>query len=122
MDLLHKNSNWDLVQLSTSKKWIYKLKMIDSESMPKYKARLDTKGFWQQQGIDFEKIFSPIVKMTTLHYFLALIARMDFDLVQMDVKIAFLHDADLHEEFYCRSQKDLREKAQRTCSRRACMA
>ena len=71
MDLLHKNATWDLVQLPKGKKvlpckWIYKLKVTSSESKPKYKARLVAKGFRKQQGIDFEEIFSPIVKMTTL--------------------------------------------------------
>ena len=71
MDLLHKNATWDLVQSPSSKrvlpcKWVYKLKVTDSKSKPKYKARLVAKGFKQQHGIDFEKIFSPIVKMTTL--------------------------------------------------------
>ena len=104
MDSLHKNATWDLVQLPDGKKalpckWVYKLKVTDSESKPKYKARLVAKGFRQQQGIDFEEIFSPVVKMTTLRCVLALVARMDLELAQMDVKTAFLH-GDLHEEIY----------------------
>ena len=56
MDLLHKNATWDLVQLPEGKralpcKWVYKLKVIDSERKPKYKARLVAKGFRQQPGI-----------------------------------------------------------------------
>ena len=53
--------------------------MTDSESKPKYKAQLVAKGFRQQQGIDFEEIFSPIVKMATLRCVLALVARMDLE-------------------------------------------
>ena len=66
---------------------------------PKYNARLCVKGFTQQQGVDFEEIFFPIVKMTTLHCVLALAAREDMELVQMDVKTVFLH-GDLHEDIY----------------------
>ena len=57
------------------------------------------KGFRQQEGVDFDEIFSPVVKMTTLRCVLALAAHMDMDLVQMDVKTAFLH-GDLQEEIY----------------------
>ena len=82
MDLLHKNSTQELVSLPTGKrilpcKWIYKMKVTDSASKPRYKARLVAKGFRQQEGIDLEEIFSPFVKMTTLQCALALAAQMD---------------------------------------------
>ena len=67
-------------------------KGYSSVSKPRYKARLLEKGFRQQDGVDFEEIFSPIVKMTTLRCVLALVAQQDMELVeQMDVKMAFLH-------------------------------
>ena len=104
MDLLHKNSTWELVHLPAGKrilpcKWIYKLKVTDSASKPRYKAKLVAKGFRQQEGVDFEEIFSPVVKMTTLRCVLALVAQQDMELVQMDVKMAFLH-GDLKEDIY----------------------
>ena len=114
MDFLHKNATWDLVQLPLGKralpcKWVYKLKETSSENKPKYKAQLVAKGFRQQQGIDFEEIFSSVVKMTTLRCVLALVARMDLELAQMDVKTAFLHD-DLHEEIYIHQPKGFESK------------
>ena len=65
MDSLHKNSTWELVHLLASKrtlpcKWIYKLKVTDSASKPRYKARLVAKGFRQQEGVNFEEIFSQL--------------------------------------------------------------
>ena len=80
-------------------KWIYKLKVTDSVSKRRYKARLVAKGFRQQEGVDFEEIFSPVVKMTTLWCVLALVAQQDMELVQMDVKMSFLH-GDLREDIY----------------------
>ena len=96
MDSLHKNSTWELVYFPDGKralpcKWFYKLKVTANDGKPKYKARLVAKGFRQQQGVDFQEIFSPIVKTTTLRCVLALSAREDMELVQMDVKTTFLH-------------------------------
>jgi Reverse transcriptase (RNA-dependent DNA polymerase) len=56
----------------------------------KYKARLVVKGFVQKQGIDFEEIFSPVVKMTSIHAVLGLVAGLDLELEQLDVKTADL--------------------------------
>ena len=69
----------------------YKLKFTINDGKTKYKARLVAKGFTQQQGVNFEEIFSPLVKMTTLHCVLTLATREDMELVQMDVKTTFLH-------------------------------
>jgi ATP-binding cassette subfamily B (MDR/TAP) protein 1 len=114
MNSLHKNHTWELVQLPEGKKalpckWVYKEKITPSDGRPKYKARLVAKGFKQQQGIDFDEIFSPVVKMTTLRCVLALVAREDMDLVQMDVKTTFLH-GDLHEEVYMQQPEGYIEK------------
>ena len=113
-DLLHKNSTWKLVHLPAGKrilpcKWIYKVKVTNSASKPRYKARLVAKGFKQQEGVDFKEIFSPVVKMTTLRCVLASVAQQDMELVQMDVKTTFLH-GDLREDIYMQQPKGFEEK------------
>ncbi|MCO5591233.1 hypothetical protein L7F22_045214 [Adiantum nelumboides] len=71
---------------------------------PKYKARLVAKGFKQKGEIDFDEIFSSVVKMTTLCLVLGNVATEDLELIQMDVKTAFLH-GDLDEDVYMKQRE-----------------
>ena len=94
---------WDLCKLPTGKrtlhnKWVYKLKEED-EGKKIFKARLVVKGFAQKKGIDFDDIFSLVVKMASICTILSIVSIEDFHLEQLDVKIAFLH-GDLDEEIY----------------------
>jgi hypothetical protein len=103
MDSLVNNHNWDLIQFPSGKralqnKWVYKLKEEDGRKKW-YKDRLVVKGFAQNKGIDFDEIFSPIVKMTSIRTILSLVAIEDLHLEQLDVKPNFLH-GDLLEEIY----------------------
>ena len=81
-------------------KWVYKKKYATQELEPKYKARLVAKVFKQIQGMDFDEIFSPMVKMSTLCSVLGLVAIGDMELIQMDVKKTFLLHEDLDEDVY----------------------
>ena len=65
----------------------------------RYKARFVVKGFAQKRGINFDEIFSPIVKMTSIRTILSLVAIEDLHFEQLDVKSTFLH-RDLEEEIY----------------------
>jgi len=49
------------------------------------------KGFSQREGIDYTKIFSPVVKFKTIHMMLIVVVHFDLELEQLDVKTAFLH-------------------------------
>ena len=71
---------------------------------PKYKARLVAKEFRQEYGVDFNEIFSPVVKMTTLRFMLGVVAADNLDLILLDVKMAFLH-SDLQEQIYMEQPK-----------------
>jgi hypothetical protein len=77
MDSLVNNQTWDLVQFPAEKralqnKWVYKLKEEDG-GKKWYKDRLVVKGFAQKKGIDFDEIFSPVVKMTSIRTILSLV-------------------------------------------------
>jgi len=57
------------------------------------------KGFAQKKGINFDEIFSPIVKMTSIRTILSLVLTKDLHLEQLDVKPTSLHGG-LVEEIY----------------------
>lgn len=54
-------------------------------------ARLIAKGFTQKEGINFNEVFSPVVKYSSIRVLLALTSFHDLELDQMDVNIALLH-------------------------------
>ncbi|KAL5821663.1 hypothetical protein ACOSQ3_023545 [Xanthoceras sorbifolium] len=104
MKSLHENHTFDLVKLPQGRKalknkWVYKVKSEEGNSQPRYKARLVVKGFGQKKGVDFEEIFSPVVKMSSIRVVLGLAASLNLEVEQLDVKTAFLH-GDLDEEIY----------------------
>jgi hypothetical protein len=103
MDSLVKNHNWDLVQLPIGKralqnKLVCKLQEEDGGNKW-YKDRLVVKWFTKKKGIDFDEIFSPIVKMTSIRTILSLVAVEYFRLEQLDVKTTFIH-GDSKKEIY----------------------
>ena len=57
----------------------------------RYKARLVAKGFTQKERIDFHEVFSPVVKNSFIKILLALVAQLDLELEQLDVKTVLLH-------------------------------
>ena len=76
MQSLHDNQTFDLVKLPNGKRalqnrWIYKLKHEGNSSSPRYKARLVVKGFRQKKGIDYDEIFSLVVKMSSIRTILS---------------------------------------------------
>jgi hypothetical protein len=81
-------------------KWIFKRKEGSSPcEASRFKARLVVKGFSQIQGIDYNDVFSPVVKHSSIRALLGIVAMHDLELEQIDVKTAFLH-GDLEEEIY----------------------
>ena len=79
-------------------KRVYRLKEEEGDKK-QYKDKLVVKGFAQKKGIEFDVIFSPIVKMTSIRTILSLVVVEYLHLEQLDVKTTFLH-GDLEEEIY----------------------
>jgi len=53
-----------------------------------YKARLVAKGYSQKEGIDYDDIFSLIVKHTS-NWLLIIVAQDNLELEQMNIKTVF---------------------------------
>jgi hypothetical protein len=92
---IQKNQTWSLTTLPPGKipistKWVYKTKLKTNGSVQPRKARLVCHGYKQQEGMDFQDTFAPVVKWASIHLLLALAALQQWNLFHMDVKIAFL--------------------------------
>ncbi|KAE8701406.1 hypothetical protein F3Y22_tig00110548pilonHSYRG00924 [Hibiscus syriacus] len=114
IEALHKNNTWDLVPLPQGRKpignkWVFKIKRNGDDQVERCRARLVVKGYAQKECIDFNEIFSPVVRLTTVRVVLAMCATLDLHLEQLDVKTAFLH-GNLEEEIYMLQPEGFEEK------------
>ncbi|CAJ2642413.1 unnamed protein product [Trifolium pratense] len=117
---LEKNQTWKLVPLPKNKrvvgsKWVFKRKEgIPGVEAPRYKARLVAKGFTQVEGIDYNEIFSPVVKHCSIRVLMAIVNMYDLELEQMDVKTAFLH-GELEETIYMQQPEGFVKDNSKVC-------
>ncbi|KAL3507225.1 hypothetical protein ACH5RR_032607 [Cinchona calisaya] len=91
-----KNSVWTLVERPSfhpviGTKWVFRNKLNDKGEIIRNKARLDAKGYAQEEGINFDETFAPVARLESIRMFLAFACFNDFKLFQMDVKSAFLN-------------------------------
>nr|GEW34663.1 hypothetical protein [Tanacetum cinerariifolium] len=74
-------------------------KKDESSLVIRNKARLVAVGYSQQEGIDYDEMFTPVARIEAIRLFLAYAAHKDFTVFQMDVKTTFLNGI-LKEEVY----------------------
>jgi len=67
------------------------LKKENNNTKLRCKARLVVKSFNQKKGVNFEEIFSPVVKTSSTRVVLGIAASLDLEIEHLNVKTAFLH-------------------------------
>nr|GEX20603.1 hypothetical protein [Tanacetum cinerariifolium] len=72
-------------------KWVFRNKKDERGIVIKNKARLVAQGHTQEEGIDYDEVFTPIVRIEAIKLFLAYASFKDFVVYQMNVKSAFLY-------------------------------
>ncbi|GJS31924.1 putative ribonuclease H-like domain-containing protein [Tanacetum coccineum] len=95
---------WVLVDLPYGKKaigtkWVYQNKKDERGVVVRNKARLVAQGHRQEEGIDYDEVFTPVARIEAIRIFLAFASYMGFIVYQMDVKSAFLY-GKIDEEVY----------------------
>ncbi|GJY32106.1 putative ribonuclease H-like domain-containing protein [Tanacetum coccineum] len=80
-------------------KWVFRNKRDERSIVVKNKARLVAQGFRQEEGIDYDEVFTPVAIIKAIRLFLAIASYMGFTIYQMDVKSAFLYGT-IKEEVY----------------------
>lgn len=98
------NSTWDLVAATETMnvvgcRWVFTIKYNSDGTIDRYKARIVAKGYHQQQGVNYEDTFSPVIKSTTIRIVLGLAVNNDWLVRQIDVNTAFLQ-GHLNEEVF----------------------
>ncbi|GJV55376.1 putative ribonuclease H-like domain-containing protein [Tanacetum coccineum] len=97
---------WTLMDLPNGKraigtKWVYRNKKDERGIMIKNKARLVAQGYTQEEGINYDEVFSPVARIEEIRLFLAYASFKDFVVYQMDVKSAFLYGKIKEEVYVC---------------------
>jgi hypothetical protein len=98
------NCTWEYVDLPPDRKaidgkWVFKLKPGHKSTPPRYKARFVIKGFSQVFVVDYNETYDPVAKYHSLRVLLAIVATKDLEILQLNVKTAFLY-GKLDEKIY----------------------
>lgn len=99
---LVKSETWELVPPPddaniVGSKWVFKVKRKANGEVDRYKARLVAQGYTQTYGIDYEEVFSPVARYSSIRTLLALANSHDLEIHQMDVTTAFLNGSLEHD-------------------------
>lgn len=78
---------------------VFTVKRLEDGRIDKFKCRLVANGSTQRWGVDFDRIFSTVAKITTLRLVLAISAARGYNLSSVDIRQAYLQ-ATLNEDLF----------------------
>jgi hypothetical protein len=93
---LERMGTWELVEKPANvnvigSKWVFRAKKNAGGEIERYKARLVAQGYSQKPGIDYFDTYAPVAKLASIRTVLAVAAREDWEIQQMDIKSAYLN-------------------------------
>ena len=110
------NKVWDLAELPCGRKaigskWVFKRKYDSGGNMKQHKARLISQGFLQKHGFDNDETFYSVVRCELVRTVIALAAKHDLKLHQLDITTAFLN-GELNEDICMKHPEGFEVKSQ----------
>ena len=104
LNQFEKSEVWKLIPKPSNQSvigtgWVFRNKMDENNIIIRNKVRLVAQRFNQEEEIDYEETFVPVVRLEAIRMLLAFASFKDFVLYQMDVKSAFLNGF-INEEVY----------------------
>lgn len=111
VNFLIENKIWELITSSNDRSkslincWVFKIKYKLNENILKYKARWVVQKYKQQYEIDYNEIWSEVVKSAIFRMMFDITATCDLHIKQMNVVIVFLYEF-LNELIYVKQSHD----------------
>ncbi|KAJ1303835.1 hypothetical protein OPQ81_008256 [Rhizoctonia solani] len=114
IELFAKHEVWERAEQPKDKnvikcRWVFSYKFGANGEIERHKARLVAKGFSQQPGVDFGEISSPVAASDSYQVLFSIVISEDLELLQLDIKMAFLHGT-LDEEIYMEQPEGFSEE------------
>ena len=111
VNFLIENEIWELITSSNDRskslidRWVFKIKYELNENILKYKARWVVHEYKQQYEIDYNEIWSEVMKSAIFRMMFDITAICDLHIEQMNVVIVFLYEF-LNELIYVKQSHD----------------
>ena len=80
-------------------KGVMHLKFDAVRNVTRYKVHIVARGFAQKEGVDYQEVFAPVANLESIRIIIALAAKYNLELDQMDVSAAYLN-GELDKELY----------------------